>query len=162
MRPEDQRRGGIAYTVVPRTLIFLTREGQILMLKGSPDKRLWAGKYNGIGGHLEPGESPYRSALRELREETGLVVESLALRAVIHITLPEPPGIVLFVFVGAMPTGEPTGSDEGVPVWVDLDTLPHLPLVEDLPELLPRLLEPGPVLFATYFVGDAGLEILFD
>ncbi len=162
MRPDDQRRAGIGYTVVPRTLVFLTRDDQILMLQGAPDKRLWAGKYNGIGGHLEPGESPYRSALRELREETGLVVESLALRAVIHITLPTPPGVVLFVFLGAAPVGEPTESDEGIPVWVEVTALSELPLVEDLPELLPRLLEPGPVLFATYFVSDEGLEIRFD
>jgi 8-oxo-dGTP diphosphatase len=161
MRPDDQRSSGAVYTVVPRTLIFLTRDHQILMLQGAPHKRLWAGKYNGIGGHLEPGESPYRSALRELREETGLVVERLELRAVIHITLPAPPGVVLFVFVGAAPPGALSGSDEGMPVWIDVDELPNLPLVEDLPELLPRLLERGPVLFATYFVTDVGLDIVF-
>jgi 8-oxo-dGTP diphosphatase len=161
MRPADQRRGGLVYTVVPRTLVFLTRDRQILMLQGAAHKKLWAGKYNGIGGHLEPGESPYRSALRELREETGLVVESLELRAVVHITLPTPPGVVLFVFIGSTPLGDLSSSDEGVPVWVDLDELPNLPLVEDLPELLPKLLEPGPMLFATYFVTHEGLDISF-
>lgn len=171
MRPDDQRRADADYTVIPRTLIFLTRGDQVLMLKGAPHKRLWAGKYNGIGGHLEPGESPYRSALRELLEETGLRVDNLELRAVIHVTLPTPPGVIIFVFVGKTPSGELRTSDEGTPVWLDLDELSALPLVEDLPELLPRILtprlgnpehaEPDRVLFATYLVGDDGLNIIF-
>ncbi len=59
MRPEDQRSAAGQYTVVARTLVFLTCGSKVLLLKGAPTKRLWAGKYNGIGGHLEPGESPY-------------------------------------------------------------------------------------------------------
>jgi 8-oxo-dGTP diphosphatase len=167
MRPDDQRRAGVDYTVVPRTLVFLTRGDDVLLLKGAPHKRLWAGKYNGVGGHLEPGESPHSSALREVREETGLTVDMLELRAVIHVTLPQPPGVVLFVFVGEAPDGDPRASEEGTPVWIASDALSGLPLVEDLPELLPRLLspspsEPRPVLFATYHVDDAGLKMVFE
>ena len=50
---------GRRYHVIPRTLIFvtsrnpLTGAGEVLLLKGAPDKRLWANRYNGLGGHVE-------------------------------------------------------------------------------------------------------------
>jgi 8-oxo-dGTP diphosphatase len=162
MRPEDQRGAASQYTVVARTLIFLTRGSTVLLLRGAPAKKLWAGKYNGIGGHLEPGESPYASAQRELKEETGLTVGRLALRGLVHVTLPEPPGVVLFIFVGEAPEGDVMASEEGTPEWVELASLASLPLVEDLPVLLPRVLTTNTMTFGHYTVTDAGLEIRFD
>jgi len=168
MRPEDQRRAwtsrspGIPYTTVSRTLTFLTRGDEVLLLEGAPHKRLWAGKYNGIGGHLEPGESPHASALRELREETGLTAAALILRGIVHITMPKPPGILLFVFSGTAGDDVLISSEEGTPTWVNREDLDSLPLVEDLPALLPRILDPGPFVYATYEVTDAGLRIRFD
>lgn len=178
MRPEDQRPGAPRYTVEARTLIFLTRGNRLLLLRGSPTKRLWAGKHNGIGGHLEPGESPIQSARRELREEVGLTAPELALRALVHVTLPEPPGVLLFVFAGEAGPGEPVPSEEGTPVWIPLDAgveqaISALPLVEDLPELLPRVLEPvsrdsppgeaavNDLIYATYVVTEKGLQMTF-
>ena len=40
------------YMLVPRTAIFVRRDDSYLLLKGAPGKRLWAGKYNGLGGHV--------------------------------------------------------------------------------------------------------------
>lgn len=97
MRPEEQINDPTHYTAIPRTLVFLTRGDEVLLLKGAPHKNLWAGKYNGLGGHIEAGENPYRAARREVREEAGLEIAGLTLRAVIHVTLPTPPGVLLFV-----------------------------------------------------------------
>ena len=128
MQPEDQRRPGPDYTTICRTLVFLTRGDEVLLLKGAPHKRLWAGKYNGIGGHLEPGESPHAAALRELGEETGIASADLELRGIVHITMPEPPGIVLFVYTGTTEDVPLIASEEGVPTWVHRDDLDSLPL----------------------------------
>jgi 8-oxo-dGTP diphosphatase len=162
MQPEDQRRPDPRYTVIPRTLIFLTRGACLLLLKGAPDKRLWAGKYNGLGGHIEADETPWQSARRETREETGLDVRNLQLRGVVHITMPDPPGVMLFVFVGEALTGQFHASDEGTPTWVSVEEVHALPLVEDLHELIPRVLEPGPVISAHYTFTDEGLQMAFE
>ncbi len=161
MRPDDLHSGD-RYTVIPRTLIFLTRGEEVLLLRGAPHKRLWANLYNGIGGHIEAGETPYSSALRELREETGLTGVELRLRGVIHVTLPTPPGVLLFVFVGEARGGEVRPSEEGTPIWVHHSELEHLPLVEDLPHLLPRVLAPGPLFFGHYSITPQGISVTFE
>ena len=61
------------YMLIPRTMIFLRRGNSYLLLKGAPTKRLWAGKYNGLGGHVEMGEDVLSSAKRELQEEADNV-----------------------------------------------------------------------------------------
>ena len=161
MRPEDQLNAGVRYTVIPRVLVFLTRDDEVLLLRGAPDKKLWAGKYNGLGGHIEPGETPYQAAVREVYEEAGLAVEALALRAVIHVTLAAAPGVLFFVFTGTVPSGELRPSTEGAPVWVARPEISTLPLVEDLPELLPRVLEPGPLIYGHYTFSEDGLRMAF-
>jgi len=159
MDPGDQGVKETNYSVIPRNLIFITKDDCILLLKGAPTKRLWANKYNGIGGHIEPGETPLQSAHRELLEETGFTIEHLDLRAIIHITMPQPPGVMLFIFVGQTPTSMVLASSEGTPVWVPKSEYLHLELVEDLYTLLPIILQPGPLLFGTYTLDAEGFHI---
>jgi len=161
MRPEDQLNAGVRYTVIPRVLVFLTRADEVLLLRGAPDKKLWAGKYNGLGGHIEPGETPLQAAVREVGEEAGLTVETLTLRAVVHVMLASAPGVLFFVFTGTAPSGELRPSTEGEPVWVARSEIGTLPLVEDLPELLPRVLGHGPLTYGHYTFAEDGLHMTF-
>jgi len=162
VRAEEHGAEATAYTVIPRTLVFLTRGEAVLLLEGAPTKRRWAGKLNGLGGHVEAGETIWQAARREVKEECGLEVTSLALRAVIHITLPHPPGIVIFVFVGTAPEDQvPQPSVEGIPRWVSLHALAGLPLVDDLPLLLPRVLAPGPLVYGHYLATENGTAFEF-
>lgn len=115
------------------------------MLRGSPDKRIWPDQYNGVGGHVKPDEDVHTSALREIREETGLTVDDLRLRGVINLpTDVSPTGVVLFVFTARARDRDVRGSEEGQPEWIPRDELERLNLVEDLPVLLPRVLSMGP------------------
>jgi 8-oxo-dGTP diphosphatase len=129
------------YSVVPRTLSFLLRGEQILLLRLSEGRGAWSGKLNGVGGHIEQGEEPRASALREVFEETGLTPgESFRMCGVILINTGRSPGIALHVFVGESTSGEPRRGPEGTPVWLPLQDIATQDLVEDLPTILPLAL----------------------
>ena len=123
----------------------MTCGDQILLLRGAPHKRLWANQYNGIGGHIEAGEDLLAAARRELNEETSLQPEELWLCGTVLIDTGQNPGIAIFVFRGECTKGENLSqlspSSEGELAWVPLARVFELPLVEDLPILLPQILE---------------------
>jgi 8-oxo-dGTP diphosphatase len=146
------------YQAVPRVLVFLRHGSDVLLLKGAPDKRLWANLYNGVGGHVEAGEDVLTAARREVLEETGIELADLRLVAVATIEAGDPRlGILLFVFTGWSPSRHTAASIEGSLHWVAAAEVPHLELVEDLAWLLPRILAlpPGaPALFLHYTYDD--------
>ena len=139
MPQSDQGITNDRYTVIPRTAIFLRRGDTYLLLKGAPTKRLWANKYNGLGGHIERGEDILSAAKRELLEETGLTAE-LWLCGLTIIDAGDS-GICLYLFSGDCHEGEcePKPSEEGQAEWITYERLGELPVVEDLPILLAKI-----------------------
>lgn len=152
------------YMLIPRTAIFVRRDNSYLLLKGAPNKRLWAGKYNGLGGHVEQGEDVLTAAQRELMEETGLEAD-LWLCGTVIVDSGQNPGICLYVFSGECSNSEPKPSEEGAAEWVLFEVLDELPVVEDLPVLLERIhaMSPGDVPFAarSYYDDQDKLVVKF-
>ena len=141
------------YKAVPRTLSFITHGDEVLLLRGAPTKRIWPNKYNGVGGHVEADEDVFTSAIREMREETGLDVAEAHLRGILNIDVGQETGIIVFVFTAQALGRDVRPSPEGALEWIKQDQIKTLDLVEDLPELLPRVLAlrpDDPPFFARY------------
>jgi len=165
MPVNDQGNLKNRYSLIPRTLAFLINDEKILLLKGGPNKRLWAGLYNGIGGHLEPGEDVLSAAKREFLEETGLLPLDLRICGVITVDTNSETGVGIFVLTGEKFSGELTPSMEGTLEWVGINQLDTIPIVEDLPTILPVIIktdEGSPPFSAVYTYNEDGtLQISF-
>lgn len=127
------------YSVVPRNLIFVFHGGNVLLLQGARDKRLWAGLYNGVGGHLDPGEDAQSAAVRELHEETGISCASLHLAGVIHVNTGEDIGVLITVYRADVRDAQVVSSREGDLHWIPVEKIQDYPLVSDLYQLIPRV-----------------------
>lgn len=144
MTAKEQGINPERYQIIPRVLVFITYGTQVLLIRGAPTKRIWANKYNGIGGHVERGEDIYAAARREALEETGLQATDFRFKGMITIEAGQPTGIGMFVFTASAATQATTDSTEGTLEWVDFAQALNLNLVEDLHTLLPKVLGSAP------------------
>ncbi len=140
------------YQVVPRTLILVFDRDRVLLQKGAQNKKIWAGYFNGSGGHIEKGEDVVSAARRELREEAGIECLDLHLVGTILIDVEDFNGIALFVFAGNYIMGNVHESDEGSLHWVKIQDIPDLQVVEDIAEIIERInnLQKGQLFHAHY------------
>lgn len=142
MGAHDQGADAVAgrWLTIPRTLCFVTHGDDVLLLKRGPERRVFPNKYNGVGGHIERYEDALSGAIREIKEETGLDVETPLFCGVSHVDAGESTGIILLVFRAEAVSRDFIDSNEGTLEWVpQVDALDY-DLVEDLPAILPRIL----------------------
>jgi 8-oxo-dGTP diphosphatase len=127
------------------TLCYLKKDRQTLMIhriKKANDMH-W-GKWNGLGGKLEPGETLEACATREIREESGLLAAAPLLKGL--LTFPKfanDEDWYAFVFVVTEFSGVISDSREGVLRWIDDEKLLDLELWEGDRIFLPWLERPG-------------------
>ena len=141
MSVESQGVSNQRYALIPRVLIFPVNEtGQILLLEGAQDKKIWAGYWNGLGGHVEQGESVLSAAKRELLEESGLIADKWIFCGQVLVDTAQNPGIVFFVFKAKQLQGVLKASEEGRLAWHSQTSALKLNLVEDLYTLLPLVM----------------------
>ena len=87
-------------------------------------------KWLGIGGHIEPGETPMACILREAREETGLTLLDCAYRGLVRFRSDTDPDEDMHLFTATRFEGEMHPCDEGDLRWIDKDRLLALTLWE--------------------------------
>jgi 8-oxo-dGTP diphosphatase len=132
------------------TLCFVVRNGRILLIRKK--RGLGAGKVNGPGGRIEPGESARDCAIRETREELCIEVVKPELRGELHFQFVDGYALHCAVFVSPDCLGEPTETDEAVPLWTDIHAIPFDEMWADDIHWLPGILEGRN--FQGYFVFD--------
>lgn len=114
------------------TLCYVKANGQTLMLhRIKKQNDMHAGKWNGLGGKLLPGETPEQCVIREVAEESGLALTNPLLRGV--LTFPAfsaNEDWYCFIFVAHKFSGHLIDSNEGVLAWIDDEKLFDLPLWE--------------------------------
>ena len=77
------------------------------------------GKWIGVGGKFEPGETPEECLLREVREETGLSLVDYNFRGILTFICDKQEPEYIFLFTSSSFTGELKECDEGVLEWVE-------------------------------------------
>lgn len=110
------------------TLCYIERGTQYLMLhrvKKENDEN--EGKWIGVGGKLEPNESPDECLLREVREETGLTLTRWRYRGIVTFVSDRWEGEYMHLFTADGFEGTIQSCDEGVLQWIDKKDIPGLP-----------------------------------
>lgn len=127
---------------MPRTvtLVFLRKPGHLCL--AMKKRGFGAGKWNGVGGKVEPGESIEQAAVRETQEEIGVTPLSLEHVAEIEFLFKHMPHFdqTMYVFMADSWTGEPTESEEMTPQWYALEDIPFTDMWPDDPHWLPQVL----------------------
>ncbi len=103
-------------------LVFLTRGDALLLIHKKTG--LGAGKINGPGGKLEPGETALEAARREVREELQIEVGELEKMGELHFDFVDGLKLHCVVFHGTEFTGTPTETREAKPEWFPIADLP--------------------------------------
>jgi 8-oxo-dGTP diphosphatase len=138
------------------TLLFVIRDGQMLLIHKK--RGLGAGKINGPGGRLEPGETALQAAVREVREE--LCVEAIQVRRSGALSFQFVDGLSLHVTVFRADNcvGEPQETPEAIPLWTPVDKIPYDQMWRDDPLWLPLVLERTLFRGRFLFDGDTMLD----
>ena len=111
------------------TLCYLIKDNKYLMLhRTKKNADINAGKYIGVGGHVEEGESPTDCIKREVLEETGLTLNSYKCRGHITFVMGDMTEYA-FVYTSEDFSGQlMEDCDEGELIWVDIDRVMELNL----------------------------------
>ena len=150
-------------TWVPRdraTLVFVVRDGEILLMRKK--RGLGAGKINGPGGRLEPGETLLACAVREVQEELCVTPRDLRYAGDNAFQFVDGYSIHVSVYVATGFDGTPAETAEAAPLWFALDAIPYDEMWEDDRLWLPLALS-GERFTARYvFDGDRMLDHAID
>ncbi len=115
--------------MVVSTLCYLEKDDKYLMLlRNKKEHDVNEGKWIGVGGKCEKGESPEECIIRETFEETGIKLENLKMRGVLTFSSEGWEDEYIFVFTSDKFSGSITDCNEGELRWIDKDKIMDLNL----------------------------------
>ncbi len=144
------------------TLTFIVQDGRILLMRKK--RGLGAGKINGPGGRLEPGESVLECAIREVQEELCITPVNPQFCGESLFQFVDDYSIHVHTYMASEFTGTPQETEEAIPLWFALDQIPYGEMWADdilwLPEMLKGNRFKGRYLFDHDRMVDYQLEIV--
>ena len=105
------------------TLMFIRVGEEVLLIE--KQRGIGAGKINGPGGKIDPGETPLECAIRETQEELCVTATGVKKMGELFFAMSDMPDIHCHVFVADGYEGTPTSTPEAIPVWTDVDKIPY-------------------------------------
>lgn len=120
------------------TLLFVLREEQVLLIRKK--RGLGAGKINGPGGRLDPGETPLMAAIREVQEEVCITPHAVREAGELLFQFVDGYALHCHVFSATGHEGEPRETEEALPLWVAQAAVPFDEMWEDDRLWFPHLL----------------------
>lgn len=150
-----------AWTPVQRaTLLFVHTGGRLLMIEKK--RGLGAGKINGPGGRIEPGETALQAAIREVEEEVCVTPTGVAECGLLRFQFADGFSIEGTVFTATGFTGEPRETPEAVPLWIAPADLPYDRMWADDRVWMPHMLAGRRFSGRFLFDGDTMLGHVLD
>lgn len=120
------------------TLCYIRHEGRLLLIRKK--RGIGAGKINGPGGKVDPGETPLAAAIRETQEETGVTPLRPELGGELIFRFDHGLTLHCLIYLAEAFEGVPRETEEACPVWYALEDLPYGEMWADDREWLPLLL----------------------
>ena len=141
-------------------------DASLEVLLGFKKTGFGAGRWVGLGGHIEAGEEPAEAAVREIAEESSLTVavSALTLMASLNFIFPARPtwNQTAEVFVATEFAGEAAESDELIPRWFGIGSLPLDGMWDDARHWLPLVLAGQKVTADITFADDCATVAAID
>ena len=134
----------------------MINDGRILLIEKK--RGLGAGKINGPGGKVEPGESPEAAARREFEEELRAIPANVRKVGEVWFHVIEGGSLRIHIFRSDSCEPEPTETEEAAPFWYESDDVPFERMWSDDRYWFPYLLEQQPFLARTVFENDILVE----
>ena len=100
---------------------YLIKDNEVVVTKYKKGNKK-EGYYDIPGGKIEEGESPKQTAIREMKEETGIEIQNLKYKGIMTIEYPDRM-FILDTFISKEYEGEPQEFEENTSEWIDIDEL---------------------------------------
>ena len=143
--------------MVETVLAYIERNDEYLLLFRNKKKNdINLGKWIGVGGHIENGETPEQALIREIKEETNLDVNSFEKRGIVYFYNNDF-SEVMHLYVVKDYSGEIKECDEGILEFKKKNEMFNLPMWEGDKYFLKLLLEDSPYFELELFYNEDNL-----